>query len=193
MQFISKGSLTGWQTYPKDGSSAAAITRGDFVLRKGEGLIITYSKTVDCKLQVSGEVELTDTSCTIAAATSASSTAWSFGGNFTPNTVDLLDVTPTKSDGSLWPSSGVGQNVLTTGNLTIQKISANGAYTDRCQYVSKGSLTGWQTYPKDGSAAHALVANEMTFAPGEGFIVTYSKTVPCKLVFPSPVSASEEP
>ncbi|MBR3924235.1 MAG: hypothetical protein IKJ45_14040 [Kiritimatiellae bacterium] len=188
---MSSGSIKGWQTYPKSGS-AVKINRGDYLLRKGEGLIIAYKKTVNCLLQVSGEVELADTSCTITAAASSSSTSWSFGGNFTPNTVDVLSITPKKADGSDWASSGVGNNVIGSGQLILQKIASNGAYTDRIQYMSSGSIKGWQTYPKSGTG-HALVADEMTFAPGEGFIVAYKKTVPCKLLFPSPISASEEP
>ena len=185
-QWTSRGALTGWQTWPKDGSAAAKINPGDYVLKKGEGLIISWTKTVGCLLQISGEVELADMSTTIPAA-AANSTYWMFGGNYTPVKIDIRSVQPKKGDGSDWTSAIQAANNISSGQLFFQKIAANGAYSDRIQWTSRGALTGWQTWPKDGSAAHALAANEWTLEPGEGYIISYTKTVPCKLIFPCPI------
>ena len=190
-QWTSRGAMTGWQTLPKDGSAAVQLKPGDYVLKKGEGLIIAYKKTVKCLLQLAGEVELADMSTTIPAAASSSATYWVFGGNFTPVKIDIRDVLPKKADGSDWTTAIAAANNISSGQLVFQKITSDGAYTDRIQWTSRGAMTGWQTLPKDGSAAHVLAANEWTLEPGEGYILAYKKTVPCKLIFPSPIPAAE--
>ena len=186
-QWTSRGSMKGWQTWPKDGSSAQLLNRGDYTLKKGEGLIIAYNKTVGCTLQIAGEVELVNMSTEIPAA-AANSTRWIFGGNFTPVKIDICSVLPKKADGSDWTTAVAAANSISAGQLVFQKITSDGAYTDRCQWTSRGSMKGWQTWPKDGSAAHLLGENEWTLEPGEGYIISYNKTVPCKLIFPNPIS-----
>ena len=194
-QWTSRGTMKGWQTFPKAGSSetAKAIKRGEYVLKKGEGLIIAYAKTVKCLLQLAGEVELADMSTTIPAAASASATFWMFGGNFTPVKIDIRDVLPKQGDGSDWTTAVSSAKNISNGQLVFQKITSTGAYTDRCQWTSRGTMKGWQTFPKAGSGetAHALAADEWTLEPGEGYILSYSKTVPCKLIFPTPIPAAE--
>ena len=185
-QWTSRGAMTGWQTWPKDGSAAQKIERGDYVLKKGEGLVINYSKTVGCRLQVSGAVEFTDMGILIPAA-AASSTYWMFGGNYTPVTIDIRSVLPKKGDGTDWTTAVAAANSISAGQLVFYKISSNGAYSDRIQWTSRGAMQGWQTWPKDGSAAHVLSEDEWTLDPGEGYVINYSKTVPCKLVFPNPI------
>ena len=187
-QWTSRGTMKGWQTWPKDGSAAVQLKPGDYVLKKGEGLIISYAKTVGCLLQVAGEVELADMSTTIPAAASASSPRWMFGGNYTPVKIDIRSVQPKQVDGSDWTTAVSSSKNISTGQLVFQKITSDGAYTDRCQWTSRGSMKGWQTWPKDGSAAHLLGENEWTLEPGEGYIISYNKTVPCKLIFPNPIS-----
>ena len=135
----------------------------------------------------------------LPAAASSSATYWMFktvtfkdvAGATDEQYFDITTILPKKADGSDWTTAIAAANNISSGQLVFQKITSDGAYTDRIQWTSRGAMTGWQTLPKDGSAAHVLAANEWTLEPGEGYILAYKKTVPCKLIFPSPIPAAE--
>ena len=137
----------------------------------------------------------------LPAAASASATYWSFktvtfkevAGATDEKYFDITDILPKQSDGSDWTTAVSSAKNISNGQLVFQKITSTGAYSDRCQWTSRGTMKGWQTFPKAGSGetAHALAADEWTLEPGEGYILSYSKTVPCKLIFPTPIPAAE--
>ena len=197
VQWLSKapaGGFTGWQTFPRDGSAAVPLKKGDFVLKKGEALIIVYNKAYACNLQVSGEVELQDQSFLIPAVAVANSAEYHFIGNNTPAPVDMTKVQLKKADGSDWISSNSDASGVRNNQMTFQKISLAGAYTNRVQWLSKapaGGITGWQTFPKDGSAVQPLKDGDYILQPGDGLIVVYNKSVGCKVIFPLPITPAE--
>jgi len=187
IQWLSKGTILGWQTAPKDSTPAVALKRGDFWLKKGEALIITYQKDVACNLQASGAVELQDQSFLIPANQTSGLAEFHFIGNNTPIPVDVTDIQLKKADGTDWENVNQAARSIKTGNMTFQMISLDGAYENRIQWLSKGTILGWQTAPKDSTPAAALKANDIVLNPGEGMVVTYQKDVACKIILPNPV------
>lgn len=155
--------------------NGTAISRGDMLLKKGEGLIVYFKKTgaTTCLFQYSGEVEINDTSSVLA-------TGYNFTGNTTPVNVDLKDVQVKKLNGSEWETSPAG---IAKGQLYIRKIDSEGAYGDMYYYISVGSK-GWSD--KDGNA---ISKESFILNPGEGVIAYFKKTgaTGCQIIMPNPI------
>ena len=163
--------LDGWQV----GSKTAKVGKGDVTFKSGEGMIISCSKD-GALFQVAGAVSLEDTSVAIP-------NGFSFSGNCTPVVIDLLDILPLQADGTEWAATGAKRCL---GAITVQKISTSGSYGQAYAFYSsktEGVTDGWQV----GSKTAKVVRGDVTFEPGEGFIVSCSKDAAI-FKFPSPIS-----
>ena len=154
------------------------------MLKPGEGLIVYTSKSDSAaKFILSGSVKLDAMDCNIK-------NGYQFGGNCTPVTLKLSDVQCLKADGSDWLRTGAGSKAC-NGVIEIRKVDAEGAYGQKLKFYGKNTTDtfgpGWY---KETYAEENLVGgeNEITFAPGEGWILYTSKSDDAaKLVIPSAV------
>ena len=156
----------GWYLGAKK-STSKKITRGTVFLKKGEGIIFNCTKA--SKLLLAGEVELTDT-------TFALPKGYSFSGNNTPVTIDLLDITPLQADGTPFAASGAS---ACNGACKVNKMSDTlGHYDDVYQYFSTTTYdgAGWYLGAKK-STSKKLERGVVTFNPGEGFLCNTTKAL----------------
>ena len=153
-------------------------------LKPGEGLIV-YTSKADGAAQfiLSGAVKLTAMESTIK-------NGYQFGGNCTPVTLKLSDVLCQKANGADWLRTGAPANAC-AGAIELRKIDAEGSYGQRIKYYGKNASDtfgpGW--YKETYAEANLIGGdNEITFAPGEGWILYTSKSDDAaKLVIPSAI------
>jgi len=155
------------------------VAENTVTLTDGEGLIISASKT-DSVLVMSGEVDL--------VCKNTIGKGWSFSGNTTPASFKLNEITVKKNTGAEYGTSGMSS--LKANNFYIRKMNTEGGYLDAYHYITcvsgsgavaqKGWYKNGTTFVEDASD------DNLTFAPGEGFIVSCSKT-DAQLNLPCPI------
>lgn len=172
----------GWYVGSRESDGSNLIEADDVTLNPGEGVIV-YSSKPSAKFQVSGAVRL-------SAFSGAVVKGYSFGGNRTPVTVNLSDIACTKSDGSAWLRTGAAANAC-NGAVRVRKINTAGAYGQEYVYYGKNASDtfgpGWYEGSRESDGSNLITGNQVTFAPGEGWIM-YSSKDAANIVIPSPVS-----
>ena len=150
------------------------------LLNDGEGVIILTTKS-DAAILMNGEVDL--------VCKNTVPNGWSFSGNSTPKEFKLTDISVIKNSGAEYSASGMGS--IKANGFTIRKISSAGAYLDAYHYITCVSGSGAVAEKGWYKNGNVLVTSEsednLTFAPGEGFIVLTTKS-DAMLVLPSPIS-----
>ena len=167
-----------------DGSNLVT-TDNDVTLARGEGLIVYCGKTA-ATFRVAGGVVLTATTVDVA-------NGYSFGGNCTPVLVKLSEVQCLRSDGEAWLRTGFGTAAANAcaGAITVRKIASNGAYGQEYKYYGRNSADtfgpGWYIGDRAADGSNLITTeNDVTFEPGEGWIIYNGKTA-AKIVVPQPV------
>ena len=173
----------GWykETYAEENLISDA---NPLYMNPGEGLIVYTSKSDAAALfQLSGSVKLTPMDSSIK-------NGYQFGGNCTPVTIKLSEVLCKKANGDAWLRTGAPANAC-TGAIELRKIDAKGYYGPKIKYFGKNASDtfgpGWyeETYAEENLVGGE---NEITFAPGEGWILYTSKSDDAaKLVIPAPI------
>ena len=161
--------------------SNKVIGESEVTLSPGEGLIVYASKAA--KFRIAGGVRLTATSTDVAIG-------YQFGGNCTPVALKLSDIGCTQPSGAAWKDTGSAAQKC-TGNIFIRKIDAEGSYGQQYKYYGNtdgaAEKMGWFIGDRASDFSNKVIgANEVTFAPGEGWILYASKEA--KLVIPAPIS-----
>ena len=160
--------------------SNKVIGDNEVILAAGEGLIVYASKAA--KFRVAGNVKLTSTTTDVTVG-------YQFGGNCTPVTLKLSDIDCTQTSGAAWKDSGSAAQKC-TGNIFIRKIDAEGSYGQQYMYYGNtdgmAEKMGWFIGDRASDFSNKVIGdNEVTFAPGEGWIMYASKAA--KLVIPSAI------
>ena len=144
--------------------AATFIGTGAVTFADGEGVALNNSDSVEVKLQVAGNVNLTPVSTAIPA------NSYKIIGNMTPVTVDIQDVIPY-----------IGEIICSTQNkVKIQKITTSGDY---------GTSYNWRQTKGGWCQAATFIGREaVTLAPGEALAVNNGESSAVVLKFPAPVS-----
>ena len=166
------GVTDGWYAGKKT-ESGIKVTE-PVLIRDGEGLIVYCDLTAAARLQVNGEVDLTDN-------TTAIPTGWSFSGNFTPVDIDIQNIVPLKTDGTPF---GTTFSDRCYANIYIQPLDdeGQGIYGQKYYYYStktSGVTDGWYAGKKTESGTK--VTDPLTFTAGKGFIVYCDLTAGARL------------
>ena len=171
----------GWYEGTREADGSNLVQGDEVTLAPGEGLIVNSTKS-GALFQVSGGVKLEPLNAAIV-------NGWQFGGNCTPATLNLADIKITKEDGSDWLRTGAAANAC-NGAIFLQKISANGAYGQKYIYYGKNASDtfgpGWYVGVREADGSNLVTGDDVTFAPGEGWILNSTKSA-AKIVVPSAI------
>ena len=102
-------------------------------------------------------------------------------GNSTPATIKLSEIVMLHQDGEPF---GTGGSRRCNGAITVNKISAEGNYTDAYSFFTLAAKDGWY------NDAGEKIENDkdVTFAPGEAFLIYNGyKNMPVKIQLPVPI------
>ena len=149
------------------------VTGAAVKFEPGEGMIVYCGNSSGATLQVSGSVRL-------VAANKVVPNGYSFSGNSSPVAIKLSAVACKQADGSEWLASGKSATKC-NGTVYVRKIATNGAYGTQYKYYSTKTPVGWY----DGDT-QITGENDVTFEPGEGFIVYCGNSSGAQVVLPAP-------
>ena len=168
--YFTLASKLGW--YDDDGVKVEG--ENDVELLNGEALLVNNGyKDQPVLFRVAGEVDLVCLNNIPAG--------YALYGNSTPSTIKLSEIVMLHQDGEPFGTSGSRR---CNGVIVINKISAEGNYTDAYSFFTLASKSGW--YKDDGTKVEG--DNEVTFAPGEAFLINNGyKDQPVKIQLPIPV------
>ena len=160
----------GW--YDDDGVKIEG--ENDVPLLSGEALLVNNGyKNQPVLFRVAGEVDL--------VCLNGIPSGYALYGNSTPSTIKLSEIVMLHQDGEPFGTSGSRR---CNGVIVINKISAEGNYTDAYSYFTLATKEGW--YKDDGTKVEGEA--DVTFAPGEAFLINNGyKNQPVKIQLPTPV------
>ena len=166
-EYYSTKATIGWY----DGDTL--VTGNAVKFEPGEGVIVYCGNANGAVLQVSGSVRLEPAGKFVP-------NGYSFSGNASPVAIKLSGVACKQYNGTDWLTSGSGKTKC-AGAVTVRKIETNGAYGTKYEYYSTKTTIGWY----DGDT---LIAgdNDVSFDPGEGFIVYCGNANGAQLILPAP-------
>ena len=129
----------------------------DVDLVNGEALLVNNGyKNQSVLFRVSGEVDL--------VCLNEIPAGYALYGNSTPATIKLSDIVMLHQDGEPFGTSGSRR---CNGAIVINKISAEGNYTEAYSYFTLSTKQGW--FKDDGTKVEG--ENDVTFTPGEAFLI----------------------
>jgi hypothetical protein len=160
----------GW--YDNDGVKVEGENDVDLV--NGEAILVNNGyKDQPVLFRVAGEVDLVCLNNVPAG--------YALFGNSTPVTIKLSDIVMLHQDGEPFGTSGSRR---CNGAIVINKISAEGNYTDAYSFFTLATKQGWY----DNAGTKIEGENDVTFAPGEAFLINNGyKDQPVKIQLPVPI------
>ena len=177
----------GWYEGTRDSAGNNLVSGDAVTFGPGEGMILYTSKADDIlKFRMSGGVRLETLGTSVK-------NGYTFGGNASPVTLNLSDVQVTAADGSALLRTGAAAKSC-NGALYIQKITAEGNFGTKYVYVGRNATDtfgpGWYEGTRDSQGENLIAGDDVTFDPGEGWILYTSKADDVlKIVLPSPVTS----
>ncbi len=168
-KYYSTKATIGWY----DGDTL--IENDDVAFESSEGMIVYCGNANGAILQVSGAVRLESAGVLVPQG-------YSFRGNSSPVTINLSDIGCKQASGAEWKTSG-SATTKSAGAVKVRKIATNGAYGTEYKYYSTKTTIGWY----DGDTL--IEGDDVTFAPGEGFIVYCGNANGAQIILPAPTVA----
>ena len=148
----------------------SALTRGQFTIASGEGVVINNSRSSAVKFRVSGAVNV------LPAYTCPAQ--WSVWGNNTPVAVDFKDVVLTDENGNAFDDN----TNQSRNQVQVKILSSAGVLTDDVYQYTTRQNKKWC------KGTTALTEGEFVLQPGDAFLINNTRSNVVNLKLPSPIS-----